>query len=139
MMTLIFAIAAISAAGVTRSLSATGALVAGGLGLMALFLRFDAESAPRLLPRRTADPGSAEGAGLMMLFAFTAATANFTVYGPAMMQALHHASPVLAGYVLVSEAVAWTLVSMSLSGLTGERARLPIRQSAPAAKRSVPS
>ena len=127
MITLICAIAAISAAGVTRSLSTTGALVAGGLGLMALFLRLDAQSEHRLLPRRTADMGSAEGAGLIMLFAFTAATANFTVYGPAMMQALHHASPVLAGYVLVSEAVAWTLVSMSLSNLTGERARTPIR------------
>ena len=124
---LVLGIVAISAAGVTRQLWLTGALAAAGLGLMAVFLRLDSHSDSRLLPRRTSDPRSAEGAGLMMLFAFTAATANFTVYGPAMMQALHGASPILAGYVLVCEAVAWTIASMSLASLDGARATLPIR------------
>lgn len=124
---LVLGIVAISAAGVTREIYLTGALAAAGLGCMALFLRLDSRAESRLLPSRTTDLRSAEGAGLVMLFAFTAATANFTVYGPAMMQALHGASPVLAGYVLVCEAVAWTILSVSLSNLTGERARTPIR------------
>jgi MFS family permease len=124
---LVAGLALLSAAGVVRQPLLISGMLLGAALLGALFLRLDARSASHLLPRGVTNLRGRMGAGLMMILALTTATVNFTVYGPAMMQALHGASPVLAGYVLVTEAVGWTAVAMLLSGRSEATARRPIR------------
>ncbi len=121
------AIGAIAAAGVVPGRLAMAGLSIGGIGLFVLFLRLDARAAGRLLPARTADLTSAEGLGLFTVFAFCAATVGFNTYGPAMMQALHGASPVVAGYVMVTEAMAWTVMAFAVSGVKPDKGALPVR------------
>ncbi len=120
-------IVALSSAGVVRGWILTAGLATAGLALLAWFLRLDARAPGHMLPRRAADLASAEGAGLAMIFAFCCATTNYNVYGSAMMQALLGASPVVAGYILVLEAVGWTLAALAVSGVRGEAGAWPIR------------
>ncbi|MFO1014705.1 MAG: MFS transporter [Caulobacteraceae bacterium] len=121
------AIAAIAGAGVVPGPLAMAALAIGGVVLFGLFLVLDARAVGRLLPFRTTDLSSAEGLGLFTVFAFCAATVGFNTYGPAMMQALHGASPVVAGYVMVTEAMAWTVMAFVVSGVKPEKGALPVR------------
>lgn len=112
------AILTICAAGLVGAAWLSALLGAAGCAALALFLRLNARAPAPLLPRRTADPSSAVGAGLLAVFALNAATASFTVYGPALFQALHRASPVQAGYILGAEAFAWTAAALLVAGRT---------------------
>jgi MFS family permease len=109
------AILAIAAAGMLKNPWLAAALGAAGCALLALFLRLNAGVRAALLPRSAADPRSGTGAGLAAIFALQASTVAFTVYGAAMMQALHGASPVLAGYVLGCEALSWTVAALAVA------------------------
>ena len=53
-----------------------------------------------------------------MIASLSAATASFTVYAPAIMQALFGASPVVAGYVLGGEALSWTVIALVFASPT---------------------
>ncbi len=121
-------IIAIAAAGMTGGVSSAMVLGLVGLGLMALFLRIDARAPVALLPRATADPRGPIGAGLAMVFCLAAATVSFTVYGPALFQVLHGASPVAAGYVLGCEAFAWTAAALLVA--SSAKSALAIRAGA---------
>jgi MFS family permease len=114
------AIFAIAGAGLASGVATSAALAAAGVVLLGLFLKLNAGAAAPLLPRSAGDPRTGSGAGLAAIFALTAATASFTVYGPALMQALFGASPVLAGYVLGCEALAWTAAALIVAGRAGD-------------------
>ena len=116
---------AIAAAGLVNGAAQAAGLGVTGLILVGVFLWMDLHAATALLPRSAADPRGAIGAGLLMIASLSAATASFTVYGPAIMQALFGASPVVAGYMLGGEALAWTAVALVFAG-TGDP-RLKIR------------
>ena len=115
---------AIAAAGLVASAAEAAGLGAAGLVLVGLFLWMDLHAATALLPRAAADPRGAIGAGLLMIASLSAATASFTVYGPAIMQALFGASPVVAGYMLGGEALAWTLVALAFAGAGDPRLKI---------------
>jgi MFS family permease len=55
----------------------------------------------------------------MMVFALQAATTSFSVYGSALLQTLHHARPILAGYILGAGALAWTAAALLVAGQGG--------------------
>jgi MFS family permease len=114
-------VVAIGAAGLwpTAIQAATSALV--GFGLLALFLRLDANATARLLPRTAADPRTPVGAGLLMIFCLQASTVAFSVYGSALLQSLHHARPILAGYILGGSALAWTAAALGVAGRGPDR------------------
>ena len=59
----------------------------------------------------------AAGLGYVMIFALEVATITFTVYGPAFVQALHGASPLVAGYVITAMAAGWTVLAMVVAGV----------------------
>ncbi len=105
-------IIAIGAAGLTHQVGLALLGAAAGCGLLGLFLRLNARAETALLPRSAADPSSGPGGGLLAIFALTASTIAFNVYGPALMQVLHGASPVLAGYAIGCEALAWTVAAL---------------------------
>jgi MFS family permease len=110
------AILAIAAAGVVAAPGLAAALGLGGCALLAGFLALNARAKAPLLPRDAGDPRTGVGAGLAAVFGFCASSASFTVYGPALFQTLHGASPVVAGYVLGVEAIAWTLAALVAAG-----------------------
>ncbi|QUD86012.1 MFS transporter [Phenylobacterium montanum] len=118
-------IVAVASAGLTASTALASLLGLAGLGLMALFLRIDRNAPSALLPRSAGDPGSPLGSGLAVVFCLSAASVSYTVYGPAMFQALHGASPVVAGYVLGCEAFAWTAAALLVA--SSHRAGAAIR------------
>ena len=51
-----------------------------------------------------------------MTFTAAAATMSFLVYGPVLLETLHGLSPLLSGYVIALEAVAWGVAAIIFSG-----------------------
>jgi len=107
----------IAAAGLVPDVAQAMLLGFSGLCLLVLFVRLDGRSLAPLLPRETGNPFSAPAAGYMMIFMLSAGTISFGVYGSAIMQALHGSSPLVAGYVIGAEALAWSLAALAVSGL----------------------
>jgi MFS family permease len=70
----------------------------------------------RLLPREAVQPATVPGAGYAFIFAMSAASAVFGVYGAAVLQVAYGLSPLAAGYVVASDAVGWTLTALLVSG-----------------------
>jgi MFS family permease len=118
---LTLAVGGIGAAGLWPTTGEAIASALLGLVLFGLFLWLDRRSHTPLLPREAADPRGPVGAGLITVFALTAATTSFSVYGSALLQALHHARPILAGYVLGASALAWTAAALAVSGQHADR------------------
>jgi MFS family permease len=114
--TLTAAIVAIGAAGLAASVAQSAILALAGCALLGCFIYLNARSDAPLIPRQAANPRSGTGAGLAMIFCMTAGTASITVFLPALMQRLYGASPLLAGYLLVSEAMAWSLAAFLVAG-----------------------
>lgn len=109
------AILAIAGAGLLGEPWLAALVGAAGCLLLVLFLRLNRTSPTPLLPRAAADPRSGTGGGLLAIFSLQASTVAFTVYGAAVMQARHGASPVLAGYVLGCEALSWTVAALAVA------------------------
>ncbi len=111
------AIALIAAAGVVARPGLSVALVACGLALLAAMLRVDRGARVRLLPREASDLRTTAGCGYAMSFCLFAATIGFSVYGPALLQAIHGLSPLQAGYVIATESIGWTLTALAVAQL----------------------
>jgi hypothetical protein len=107
----------IAGAGVVGSAPAAALMGVGGLGCLALLLRIDASAGGVLLPLSAGDLTRAAGLGYVAIFALEVATITFTVYGPAFVQVLHGASPLVAGYVITAIAAGWTVVAMLVAGV----------------------
>jgi len=114
--TLTASILAIGAAGLTNGIALSALLAATGVGLLALFLLLNARSVAPLAPAEAADPRTGTGAGLAVMFCMCAGTASITAYLPALLQTLYGATPIMAGYVLVSEAMTWSLAAFLVAG-----------------------
>ena len=114
---LIIGVTLIAAAGTTGTALLDAALGAGGLAGMALLLWLDRRDGGVLLPRAAGDLTSLVGAGYFTIFALEAATIGFSVYGPAFLQGLQGASPLVAGYVISAIAAGWTVTAMLVAGV----------------------
>jgi MFS family permease len=99
------------ASGITLSLS--GALL--GVALLYWAALLDRRSSSRMFPPQTLDFRHPVGAGLAMTFALSAATTGFWAYGPLILKVLFGTRPLVSGYILAGEAVAWSLASMAVS------------------------
>lgn len=99
------------AAGVTTSVLESLAAA----GLLYLVARLDRRASSRLFPTRLLEFQHPVGAGLMMVFTLSAATTGFWVYGPWILKILFGTQPLISGYTLAGEAVAWSLATMALS------------------------
>lgn len=107
-------IGAVATAGVTGGLMIPASLLAGGVVLLAAAFAIDRSSDNALLPRRSS--AFPLGVAYLTYFATTAAGTAFALYAPAMLQISAKLSALEAGYVVAIEALAWTLVSLSVSG-----------------------
>lgn len=118
---LVVGVSLIGAAGIVASPTAAAVLAVGGVVGMAAMLAANTRTHDRLLPRSAADLSTATGLGLLTIFACEAAVIGFTVYGPAFIQARHHASPLTAGYVTGAIAAGWTLCALLVGHTPAEK------------------
>ncbi|AKT40337.1 MFS transporter [Chondromyces crocatus] len=124
---LCLAIAAIAGADVSKSPGVTFAFVMVTLVLLYWLLRIDRGAETRLLPRVASDLGTICGSGYAAMFALTATSVGFLIYGPALLQKLHGLSPLGAGYAVAVHAMAWTLAAFAAAGASGRAADRWIR------------
>ena len=118
---------AIAAAGDTGAPQWSALL--GLIGVLALYAaaRIDFAGPVRLMPAELLRPWHPVGAGLLMVLALAAGTAAFASYGPLLLELLFGVSPLVAGYILAAESVAWTLGTLATSGFPPAADRLLIR------------
>ena len=106
------AVGLVAAAGVLKQPVQAALLVAAGLTLLALTLRWDRRAACRLLPAKAADPASRAGQGYAVVLLLSASAIGFSVYGAALLQARLGLSPLQAGYAVSSESLGWTVTAL---------------------------
>jgi MFS family permease len=94
-------------------------LVVAGLAILALVVAIDPRAKVRLLPHRAGDLRTVCGSGYFAMFAMTAASMGFAIYGPPILQQLRGFSPLWAGYAIGAESLAWTLSALAVAGATG--------------------
>lgn len=94
-------------------------MVAAGLAILLAVVWIDGRLPVRLLPHRSGDLRTVCGAGYLAMFALTAASMGFSIYGPPILQQLRGFSPLWAGYAIGAESMAWTVAAMAVAGATG--------------------
>jgi len=94
-------------------MSVVGSLL--GASLLYLAARLDRRASSRLFPVQLLDFRHPIGAGLLMVFALSAATTGFWAYGPLILKILFGTPSLISGYILAGEAVAWSLATMAVS------------------------
>ncbi len=110
-------VALIASAGATRNIALDLGFAVCGVVCVWLLLRLDARAGGVLLPKSAGNLATAAGAGYFVIFAMEAATIAFSVYGPAFVQVLHEATPLVAGYVITAVAAGWTVAAFAVSGV----------------------
>ncbi|MBS3649924.1 MFS transporter [Pseudaminobacter sp. 19-2017] len=114
----------IATAGVGIAPLRSSLLLAAGMAGIAVFFMLDARvPAVRLFPSRPLDPRTPVGNGITMVAAFSLATCSFAVYGPIVLQTLHGVSVLSTGYIIVSESIAWSVLSIVVAGAPPHRER----------------
>jgi MFS family permease len=86
-----------------------------GAALLYLAARLDRRAHSRLFPVQLLDFRHPVGAGLLMVFALSVATTGFWAYGPLILKILFGTQPIVSGYILAIEAVAWSLGTLAVS------------------------
>jgi MFS family permease len=89
-----------------------------GVGLLYLALRLDQRSEEKLLPTQVLAVGHPLGAGLLMVFMLAMATTGFWAYGPLLLKILFGTEPLISGYILAGEALAWSAATLAVSSAT---------------------
>ena len=112
-------VAALAVANVAAVPILSVTLVVLGFAALAVMVWMDASAEVRLLPLRTWDVTTVCGAGYLSLFAMTAASMGFAIYGPAILQQLRGFTPLWAGYAIAVESLAWTAAAMAVAGAVG--------------------
>ncbi len=114
---------------VSGAMAALG-VIALGFVLLALVFVADGRARIRLLPHRAGDPRTVIGAAYLAIFALAAAMMPFGIYVPPILQQLKGFSPLQAGYVVGSLALAWTLAAFIVAHVHGDADRRWIRGAA---------
>jgi len=112
-------VAAMAVANILESPAVAIGLVLAGFGILASVIWLDGRAKVRLLPHRAGDVRTVVGAGYLAMFAMTAATMGFGIYGPPILQELRGFSPLWAGYAIGAEAMAWTIAGIAVAGVAG--------------------
>lgn len=99
----------------TPSMAIIGCAV--GVVLLYVAARLDRRARARLLPIQLLDFSHPLGAGLLMVFALSLATTGFWTYGPLLLKVLFATDPLISGYILAAEAVAWSLATVAIGRL----------------------
>jgi MFS family permease len=112
-------VAAIAVADLASGPALSIGLVLAGVAILALVVWIDPKLRVRLLPEGSGDMTTVVGSGYLAMFALTAASMGFSIYGPPILQQLRGFSPLEAGYAIGAESMAWTVAAMAVAGATG--------------------
>ena len=127
LLTLMVAILLIAESSLAPSVALSTLGTVLGLGVLYAAARLDAKSSSRLFPRQILDFRHPVGAGLLMVFALSAGTTGFWAYGPLILKILFGTQPLVSGYILAGEAIAWSLATVAVSKIPVDSDRWVIR------------
>jgi MFS family permease len=122
-----FATLLIAEAGVDGRVPVAIAECLVGIGLLYVAAVLDRRSSSRLLPERLLDLRHPVGTGLLMVFALATTTTGFWAYGPLILKIMFDTDPLISGYILAGEALAWSLATLVVSGAPLSAGKLLIR------------
>jgi hypothetical protein len=108
------------------SLVAKIVLVAAAIFLVFNTFRLDAAAANRLFPMRALSLSGPVGTAYWIFFLVSMTYSPINVFLPLMVQVLHGASALVAGYINTVFALAWTSGAILSSGLQGRHVRTAI-------------
>jgi MFS family permease len=117
----------IAQAGVAGQPAASVVECLTGIGLLYAAVNVDRRSLSKLLPAKTLDVRHPLGAGLLMVFALSVATTGFWAYGPLILKIVFDTNPLISGYILAGEALAWSLATIAVSSFPLSADRILIR------------
>jgi MFS family permease len=117
----------IATAGLAIQTARSSVLLAAGLcGVGLVFWLDQRKPLSRLFPSRPFDWHSPIGTGMTMIAAFSVATVSFGLYAPLILTNLHGISLLTTGYIIASESIAWSVLSILVANAPVERERLII-------------
>ena len=119
----------VSAAGIPADVKVSGALLAVGAALIALFLRVDRRPGASVLPPSAFGPGPLKWIYLTLGLLMAATMAD--MYVPLFGQRLAHLVPVAAGFLGVALSVGWTVSEIASASVSRTRATARIVAVAP--------
>jgi MFS family permease len=117
----------IAFAGVAQNIPLAVAECLAGVGLLTMTARMDRRSPFRMLPIQTLDLRHPVGAGLLTVFALSMAKTGFWAYGPLILKTMFGIDPLISGYILAAESLAWSLATVAVSNVPGSAARILVR------------
>lgn len=120
------AVIAMAMAGIYISFFWSMVFAAVSLLLLWKFLRLDAKSAAKMLPTNPFAISSRRGAGMILLFLASASGMSFLVFGTFLLERLFDASPLVAGYIVAIESVAWGIGAVTFAGSQQHREKILI-------------
>jgi MFS family permease len=106
----------IAEAGVAAQFAASVMECLAGIGLLYAALHLDRRIHSNLFPTGTLDLRRPMGAGLLMVFSLSVATTSFWAYGPLILKIVFNTNPLISGYILAGEALAWSFATIAVSG-----------------------
>ena len=113
------AIVLISSAGAAYDAVHSPLLVLAGMTVLLLFvLRDRGATEGRMLPLAASRPSSLLGSGVLMTFLISLCLMSFLIYGPVILMQLYHLSPFVAGLVVMSETLAWSISAIAFAGVS---------------------
>ncbi|MET0274944.1 MAG: MFS transporter [Phenylobacterium sp.] len=112
-------VCAIAVADMMRAPLLSVGMVVAGFAILGLAMWIDGRARVRLLPHRAGDLTTVLGSGYFAMFALTAASMGFAIYGPPILQELRGFSPLWAGYAIGAESLAWTIAGMAVAHVSG--------------------
>ena len=101
-------------------------LIAGLAGIGLVFYLDARKPQSRLFPSRPFDWRSPVGTGMTMIAAFSIATVSFGLYAPLILTNLHGMPLLTTGYIIASESIAWSVLSILVANAPPHRERLII-------------
>jgi MFS family permease len=101
-------------------------IIAGLAGVGLVFVLDARRPSSRLFPRHPFDWRSPVGTGMTMIAAFSIATVSFALYAPLILTNLHGMALITTGYIIASESIAWSVLSILVANAPQSRERLII-------------
>ena len=114
-------------AGVAQNVALAALECLTGVGLLAMTARMDRRSQIPMLPGQTLDLRHPVGAGLLTVFALSMAKTGFWAYGPLILKTMFGIDPLISGYILAGESLAWSVATVAVSNVPASATRLLIR------------
>jgi MFS family permease len=120
------AVLAMAMAGIYFNFMWSIIFAATSLLLLWKFLRLDAQAPAKMFPSDPFTLGSRRGAGMTLLFLASASGMSFLVFGTFLLERLFDATPLVAGYIVAIESVAWGVGAVTFAGVQQSREKLLI-------------